>query len=330
MVKDKIALIGNGFDLAHGYKTSFKDFAKNNSSVYFKRYVRYLYGRKFAKNKEKWTDFEKIIRDSTIDILKSDDQINKLYKKSKCKSWDEFTNNLDNDFSRLSDEIMNYLNMAQKQHEFKPKNSIKRYLNDNSYIINFNYTDIAERYTSNIFYIHGSIKENDIILGYDHHNHDGNGEPCVMEPNLMKRNKQFMRQALNYKRYLRTKKLPRYKIDKLGKEYLKYIVNCEGNLSGINKTTFNGCYYNDFIKNPNFDCQIPIDIQFEKIRTIVIIGHSLSSDEKLIKESIINKCCNLKRFIIFVYDDESFKSIYKKAVFLNRLCPRARIVLKKY
>ena len=330
MTKDKIVIIGNGFDLAHGYETSFKNFAENNKGKYFKRYVRDLYGNKVAKNNEKWTDFERIIQNSTLDIFRSDDQIDRLYKKAKCREWNEFPNKIDNYFSRLSDEIMDYLDMAQKQCEFKVKNSVKRYLSDNSYIISFNYTDIAEKYTNNIFHIHGSINERDIILGYDHHNFDGNGESCVMEPNLMKRNKRFMRQTLNYKRYLRSRNLPRYEIDKLGKKYLEYIVNCEGNMSGINKTAFKGCYYNDFIKSPNYDRQLPIDIKFDKIKSLVIIGHSLLSDQKLIKESIINKCCNLKRFIIFAYDKEPFKEIYKKAVFLHRLCPRARIIIKKY
>lgn len=327
MAKDTIVIIGNGFDLAHGYKTPFKSFVEDKNGKNFKRFVHYLYGRKIANDEDKWTDFEKIICDSTMEIFKSEDNIIRIYKKTKCKNWNDFTNRIDTYFAYLSIEIMNYLNIIQSKHKFKPKNSIKKYLNNNSYIINFNYTDIAEQYTSNVFHIHGSIKEKDIILGYDHHNYDGNGESCVMEPNLMKRNKRFMRKTLDYKRYLRVKKLPDSKVNELGKQYLDYIVNCEGNLSGIN-TVFDGDYYKGFIKSPNYDAQIPIDIHFDDIRTIVIMGHSLLSDEKLIKESIINKCTNLKKFILFTYNYEKFKEIYKKAVFLNRLHPKTKIILK--
>ena len=193
MFKNKIVIIGNGFDLAHGYKTSFKDFAENKNCTDFKNFICDLYDANIANNKDKWTDFERIIQDSTMKICASNDNINKLYKNSESKDWNEFTKKIDDRFTLLSNEIMDYLNRIEKEnHEFKVKNSIKKYLDENSYIINFNYTNFAERYTKNIFYIHGSLKEKDIILGYDRHVDSENSEPCVMEPNLMKRNKSFM------------------------------------------------------------------------------------------------------------------------------------------
>ena len=54
------------------------------------------------------------------------------------------------------------------------------------------------------------------------------------------------------------------------------------------------------------------NINYSEICTLVIMGHSIAADRKLLT-MILDKCSNLERVIIFTYDGEAAESIRRKA-----------------
>lgn len=56
-----------------------------------------------------------------------------------------------------------------------------------------------------------------------------------------------------------------------------------------------------------------------KIKTIIVLGHSLFSDKQYL-EALLNECVNLRKVIIFTYDGENENSIQRKKAFFQRFC----------
>ena len=71
-------------------------------------------------------------------------------------------------FAVLKNELIAYLRNEVTARKIKIIESIKTELTSDTFAINFNYTDTAEMYTDHNFYVHGSIKEDNIVLGYDY------------------------------------------------------------------------------------------------------------------------------------------------------------------
>lgn len=64
---NSLAIIGNGFDLAHGYKTSFGDFVEYSDSTEFKTFRKYL--KTYCGSDENWNDFEARIEELTLRVF---------------------------------------------------------------------------------------------------------------------------------------------------------------------------------------------------------------------------------------------------------------------
>ena len=157
----KIIIIGNGFDLSLGLKTSYKDFIQSD---YF---ISLLYNHNtlaiYLNNKQQinnWVDIEKELTEYSNQI--QDD-------KSKVK----------NDFKELKNALMDYLKEAQEKEinqNSKAFEMMKNEILDTDIIYNFNYTNsvfkVAEilgisNIESKHSFVHGSIENKNIIFGVE-------------------------------------------------------------------------------------------------------------------------------------------------------------------
>lgn len=233
-IKNKTVLvIGNGFDIANGYKTKYSDFlyfvktqfdktnkpieceetfiseAKNNNFIkHFLAYERQLEtwvdvekemnrivnaikniynedSRHFTIDKTNpnivriidYTEYERIVLTEFSFITNSNPngfQIpnKRFYSKSYGINWDELNNELDNQLLGLKKLLTSYLR------DYMPKlgggrNILMQLDNINpNLIITFNYTDFYKTYydTDDVYHVHGSIKDDNIILGYEDDN----------------------------------------------------------------------------------------------------------------------------------------------------------------
>ena len=157
----KIIIIGNGFDLSLGLKTSYKDFIESD---YFTSLLEehntlaiYLYKKQEINN---WVDIEKELTEYSKQI--KDD-------KAKVK----------NDFKELKNALMDYLKEAQEKsinQNSKAFQMMKNEISDTDIIYNFNYTnsvfkvakilgisDIESKHS----FVHGSIENKNIIFGVE-------------------------------------------------------------------------------------------------------------------------------------------------------------------
>ena len=168
----KIMIIGNGFDLNLGFKTSYQDFLE---SQYFKSLVNdnnslALYLDK-KNNLLNWVDIENEITNYSIKIIK-------LQHEEKINLT---TADIKNHFKSLKVALIQYLKEVQEQklnEKSKAFEMIKHEIESTHRIYNFNYTnsifqvtdllgidryEIEDKHT----YVHGSIENTDIIFGVE-------------------------------------------------------------------------------------------------------------------------------------------------------------------
>jgi hypothetical protein len=160
-----ILIIGNGFDLNLGLKTSYTDFIKSEDFAQLLRNSSYL-----ARDLQKHHDLK-----NWIDIE------NHLTKYSQNASVKQIADSYQNEFNSLSIALKDYLkkieyvNFNKNSYAYKLIESI---INANFLILDFNYTttvkhilkelnvddkDIDER----LIKVHGSIEERQIIFGVE-------------------------------------------------------------------------------------------------------------------------------------------------------------------
>ena len=161
MIKKKVFIIGNGFDLDLGWKTRYSDFA-GSSYGRFKENYSYTCLVDFLRRKDqtqKWFDLEMALREYASTA-------NDEYKYD-----DEFTRRDDyRVFEKLTNNLMDYLSKEQQ----KPINTdsiaakVFRSIIENGYftsIYTFNYTNLGliakqlDLGTISFEYVHGSIEK---------------------------------------------------------------------------------------------------------------------------------------------------------------------------
>ena len=62
----KLAIIGNGFDLSHGYKTTFKDFIESKSEDKSIKSFKEFINKNYDNDELSWYEFESIADDVTL------------------------------------------------------------------------------------------------------------------------------------------------------------------------------------------------------------------------------------------------------------------------
>lgn len=165
-----IFVVGNGFDLAHGLKTSYVDFI---SSIIPNNKIGNVLLHLLIQNKyNQWSDIEY----TYFTLLNNYDNEQALGSKL---NWHHVYRNsklLDNDFEQIKDLLVNYL--EKEQNRFKPIDSYSKLFaklnDDETLILDFNYTNTIYQYLngngSRIEHIkiHGDLSnlDNPIIFGY--------------------------------------------------------------------------------------------------------------------------------------------------------------------
>ncbi len=166
----KLYIIGNGFDLFHGYRTSYCDFyqylSDNTYNDTLSTLAQYWSG---LEDKEFWSDFEEQLGSSLDD--------------------DSLMTNTKEYSTNITDENPKYNGVEiEVGHIFKPVVDLKKVITDfikdatnnspnadinidiNAKFISFNYSKTLEVIyrinTDNIFYIHGNIDDEKVILGH--------------------------------------------------------------------------------------------------------------------------------------------------------------------
>lgn len=310
--KDALVIIGNGFDLQHEYKTKYNDFVEHTSCKAFDSFK--IYTNNYLYNNKNWYDFEQVIKDLTLRVYLNDSSIKSDH------DLKIHQNILDEIINSITQELCRYLKNETSKNNgiFLP--NVQNYLNDSSVVLNFNYTPVAERYTKNIFYVHGSVMENNIILGYDNRN-----EPCLIDYTSMQRRKSYLRLSLEFCRFLKAKNIDSNQIEiykQSFNSFLDHLTSPKGLDHKDYINTLGGNLINEFyLKNDCFNkIIIGYDIDYNSIEKIVILGHGIEADIELL-DSILKQCTKLKEIIIFRYEKESDTKYKSKENFFHRYSP---------
>lgn len=189
-IKDKtprIVIIGNGFDLAHGLKSSYKNFIDhvinmtilNSTDVY----------QNLITSKYTTTSLDTVYFKPSSHLNFTNDLFMNLFKNNPNLMWcnveriyfqllkncfkETEISKLNSELNSIKDHLVHYLIEVQKLS--RPITSYRILFdhidNRNTLFINFNYTNTLDHYTisnSKIIHIHGKLtnKEEPIIFGY--------------------------------------------------------------------------------------------------------------------------------------------------------------------
>lgn len=311
-----LAIIGNGFDLNHGYKTDYKSFSERTHDPDLQKFKKYC----DTDNINTWYLFEENIRTLTGKLffkLGLED-----YDAEDCRKEKE---ELARVFKRIHVILKDYLRREVSSKPVVKKPCIEKYLNDKTVAINFNYTDTVERYTSKVIYVHGSLKEDDIVLGYDFR-----AEPCLAQYDDMQWSKSILREALSFRRFLVKKKKcnpnsTKYKMFVSGLEQYYYSENTGLGIDDeVKRQIPKYKRINRFLKKFRRHHMIP-DLCYKKFETLVVIGHGIEADQFFIKE-IVEKCVNLKKIVFYRFDGENEDTFNRKLSFFAPYCSEIEII----
>lgn len=164
----KLVIIGNGFDLHHGLKTSFNDFRSYLLNVSRdEELVNYI--DTIIKSNDKninlnninlaWNNIEKIInREFTL-------------RKNNIEEIEK----LENIIEDFIEKFYEYLIMEENKSSIIQNNTISRKINAADALLVFNYTKTYEKYITNnsidTFHIHGCLENSNLpLIGYYHRN----------------------------------------------------------------------------------------------------------------------------------------------------------------
>lgn len=313
-----LAIIGNGFDIAHNYATLYKSFVDATSSESLDIFKEYCDKDRSITT---WYSFEENINRLTQELF--------LQSYSEDHDYDTVRRDrsrLREVFSDIHNLLIRYL---RQETECKPViriPSVKKYLKRKTKAISFNYTKVAAVYPCDVFYVHGSLDEEDILLGYDYRD-----EGCLAEYEDMRWGKNICREALAFRRYLKNN----LHLQPGSQEYneriegLEAYQHYENSGRGIDEEveTFIPHYQfvDQFVSSYRKDGDVP-KIDYSKISTVVILGHGIEADRVFLKR-IIKKCTHLKKVVIFRYAGESDSSFNTKADFFKPYCKRIRAVM---
>lgn len=195
---ERILIIGNGFDLDLGLKTSYQDFLKSAVFTTLIReqngLARYLYKKNTIQN---WVDVEHELKNYANDLYNKPGALLSFlgFDPSASKMIPSFKTNLKKEFVALKEALCTHLNDEKMKEKIIDSNAyrILKYgtlFNDQGKyhdfnwsieekgfdsIYSFNYTNSLENYTGRTdgghavepFFIHGSLNQNNIVFGVE-------------------------------------------------------------------------------------------------------------------------------------------------------------------
>ena len=190
----KLVILGNGLDLNFGMHTSFKDFFDRSNNINKIKSLLNLYG------KQNWYDMEDFIM--RLSSTRPNGASMMTHPGVYQETYQKYVSNIN--FIRKN--IIHYLKKEENELEIAHfSNNVETFLKNADSIINFNYTDaVTQAYNvsnEKIYHIHGSLKENFIILG--------NSNESLVEGIPKKYrifSKLYLRDILDLRRYLSREK----------------------------------------------------------------------------------------------------------------------------
>lgn len=212
-----LAIIGNGFDIAHGLKTSYLDFASTLSDDLKVQWEEVLI--ESDVNPDSWYSFEEVIDELTRKW--QDNYFDMVVGNSSVFGKEELLHKIENIntiFTIMTKRLFEYISIENKNKVVLKESVLNKVLEDTS-VINFNYTTTAEYYSTKVYYIHGSIDEGAIVLGYKlRAEHTG----IMNEATEFNKNK--LREQISFRRYLKNSGLKDEEIDSELKEFKPHLV----------------------------------------------------------------------------------------------------------
>lgn len=313
-----LAIIGNGFDMNHGYDTRYSSFAEANEGAPAMAVFESYCGKELPGRT--WYDFENNIRDLT----------EKLFLQSYDEEHDYDENRkrvkeLKDAFTGIHVLLTEYLRKEISSKPLTKKACIRKHLNNRAVAVNFNYTDTAEAYTDNVIYVHGSLKENDILLGYDYRE-----EACLAEYEDMRWYKEFEREALAFRRALRKCPFitPGSKIYSDLTDALESYQIWDNSGRGLQEEASDFLPYyrliDRFVKRYRKYASIP-NIDYKHIKTLAVIGHGVEAD-RVYLDRILSKCVNLEKVVLYRHEKEDDSEFKKRASFFRTYCSNIRYI----
>ena len=178
----KLFIIGNGFDLAHGLKTSYYDFRSylDEENWEFLSSLESMYGLsiggwmdhaseeiiKDVLEKVLWENFESNLSNIDETIIYDGEDIELGLEGGDIGVEDTLDDYWEDQYEfvkRLNDYLVDWVKQIDISNIFKKTNMISEFSNDK--FITFNYTLVLEEIyyinKENVLHIHGSIDEND-------------------------------------------------------------------------------------------------------------------------------------------------------------------------
>lgn len=187
----KLVIVGNGFDLYHGFKTSFYDFLNQLDIESIRIYERIM-SQKVHKSTE-WCDIERNITNSVIHTF------NPAHPGVSSSAFQDVDIK---PTSYIQAKLKEYLLTQEYKKSECYSKTVNKSLNEADAIINFNYTNTLQQIynvsTNKIHFIHGSIAENHIILGMNN-----DDQLKTMPDGYSDLSKKYLRDILNFRRYLK-------------------------------------------------------------------------------------------------------------------------------
>ncbi|MGT2906961.1 AbiH family protein [Streptococcus dentiloxodontae] len=185
-MRNRLLLIGNGFDLAHGLPTrfdpDFKEIAERNEAN------PYFWDLYQSEDDDIWSDFENLLAKPDFNALSNIfDGYYPDYLSDRESDRDEIILQAD-----MSGNLQESLNEFASQAEdalcnINPQRKFKRMFYKEDLFINFNYTHTLEQIygikAERVLHIHGEVGENNLLLGYP----EGNFLPDNIQDDVRKK-----------------------------------------------------------------------------------------------------------------------------------------------
>ena len=308
-----LAIIGNGFDLAHGYRTRYGDFIRWAGEDFFAGYRRCLAA--YLPQAQDWWAFER-----QAEALTTAFYLREL-------ADDTFLEQVILPFNRLfqgiGEKLAAYLGEEMARVPFRPKEAVARYLTPRTFALSFNYTPLAGRYLDQVFYPHGSLAEGEVLLGYD--------PPDPLDLALCETRRWFKglgRERLAFHRYLRQEGVPPAQLPGLWAAFEQAQGERESG-KGLEREEIPGRGFPPLLTHYLLHREIrepglPFPLPRASIRRVVVLGHSLMADRTYLA-SLLEGCPCLEEGVLFCYQGEPPEEVEAKAAFLLPYCRRVTL-----
>jgi hypothetical protein len=181
----KVLVVGNGFDLSAGIKTSYANFIASNN--FCKNKDRYLFRHlNSASTLNGWVDVEVFLKNYAFFLSGNPARVRQDFQEvlniplDMARYIGQAKSNFFNDFVLLKNALVDYLQSEDIEDKIEFQNGVDSYFSENHLsdpfhaVLNFNYTSNSlstlfglSDSRPEIIHLHGSLELNDIVFGVD-------------------------------------------------------------------------------------------------------------------------------------------------------------------